>query len=266
MPFSFNPGQPSPNAGTAPVQPQPQAQPQAPAPAAPGAVSPQATSATSNVKNNLPSVPDSPFLFISQRNQNKQISITAYLQIILMVVAILSVLASLVLFAYGMYLSSSIQSKKEELAAKEADFPTYPLDDMKRLALRFRELDTILKGYVSVRSPLMFLQDVVENQVVFNNYSFTKNLNGGGYTIAFSIITKNYRTLIQQLDALNLSQYSRIVPKPKILGLTDNTDTIKVNVSAPVFVEGKLPNDITFLPPTSSTTKSEVVASSTKNN
>lgn len=260
MPFSFNPGQTT-GTSSAPAQAQAPSVPTAPA-ASP--VQPQSQGSTSKVS--APSVPDSPFLFISQRNQNKEISVTAYLQIILMVVAILSVLASLVLFAYGMYLSSSIESKKEELLAKDATFPTYSLSEMKRLSLRFRELDAILKGYVSVRSPLMFLQDVVENQVIFNNYSFTKNINGGGYTIAFSIITKNYRVLIQQLDALNLSQYSKIVPKPKILGLTDNSDTIKVNVSAPVFVEGKLSNDITFLPPTSSTTtKSDVVASSTTN-
>jgi hypothetical protein len=238
MPFSFNPGQPTTSASGAPAQ--------APvsAPTTPGVVTPQAPTAPSPAKGGAPSVPDSPFLFISQRNQNKEISVTAYLQIILMVVAILSILASLVLFAYGMYLSSSIQSKKDELALKDASFPTYPIAEMRSLSNRFSILGKILSEYVSPRATTAYLEKVVENQAVFNDFRFSKNFNTSASAIDFIIVTNNYRILIQQLEALNLKQYSKVIPKTTPDGLTDGLSVIKIKVNAPIKVEGKTAKEV----------------------
>jgi hypothetical protein len=200
-----------------------------------------------------PSVPDSPFLFM--RNRDQEMTVNAYLQILLMVVSALFVLASVILFAYSKYLTSSIESKKAELIAKDATFKEYPLEDMKRLSKRFTVLGLLMKDYVSARSPLRFLEDVVEKQVVFNNFVFSKNLNSSGYTMSFKILTNNYRALIQQLDALNLTQYSKVVPQPKIGNLTDiNSSSLTIQISAPVFVQGILSEDIVFVPVAGSST------------
>lgn len=229
MPFSFNP------------------EPQAPVPgqgftsASGVGAAPQATSSVA-----APSVPDSPFLFMRQRD--KEMSINSYLQIILIIVAALSVVASVILFTYSMYLTASISSKKTELLARDATFKEYPIEDMKRLSHRFSVLGKILKEYLSVRSPLKLLEDAVENQAVFDNFNLAKNVNNPGYSMTFLVITNNYRVLLQQLDALNLSQYSKIVPQKKVGTVTDSVSSIKIQVSAPVFASGVLSDEIVFIP------------------
>jgi hypothetical protein len=230
MPFSFNP------------------ESQAPAPGqgftSASGVSTSASQAAA--ASAAPSVPDSPFLFMRQRGQ--EMSINSYLQIILIIVAILSVVASIILFSYSMYLTASISSKKDELVARDATFKEYPIDDMKRTSKRFSVLGQILKDYLSVRSPLKLLEDVVENQAVFDNFNLTRNSENSGYSMAFSVITNNYRVLLQQLDALNLSQYSKIVPQKKLGTVADSVTSIKIQVTAPVFASGLLSDDVVFVP------------------
>ena len=231
MAFSFNPGQPAqggaPNQGAAPLSGiQPAGTPPADA---------------------LPSVPDSPFLFMRYRDQ--PMTVNAYLQILLIIVSIFAVAFSIIVFIYSMYLSASINSKREALATRDATFKEYPIDDMKRLSTRFNVLGQILKDYVSVRSPLKLLEDVVEKQAVFNDFKLNKNLANSGYTMSFTVLTSDYRTLIQQLQALNLAQYSKIVPDQKLGTLSDSTNILKVIVTAPVFVQGILADELVFLPP-----------------
>ncbi len=80
MPFSFNPGQ---SAQTAPQGGQ-------------GIGAPLGSAATAS---SSPSVPDSPFLFIQQRG--KELTINAYLQIIILLIATLSIISAITLFAYS---------------------------------------------------------------------------------------------------------------------------------------------------------------------
>lgn len=228
MPFSFNPGQ-----TTAPLQAGAQGIP------VPGAA-PGAPSA-------LPTVPDSPFLFIQQRG--REMTINAYLQIVILLIATLSIVAALVLAVYGFYLSRSIESKKTELAAKEATFKEYPLAEMKRLSDRATGLDVLLKSYVSIRSPLKLLEDVVEKQVLFSDFKLTRE-KAGGYIATFTAVTKDYQSLIQQLEALQLTQYSKIAPTTKLDKFTEEKDlTLRVKITTPIFVQGVLPDDIVFVQP-----------------
>lgn len=205
-----------------------------------------------------PSVPDSPFLFMRHRDQ--EMSINAYLQLLLVLIATLSVAASIVMFAYAQYLSMGIESKKTELASKEDTFKVYPFDEMTSLSGRFATLEKILKGYVSSRSPLKFLEKVVENQVVFNDFTFVSNTKGN--TMGFSIITGSQRALIQQLDALNLREYSKVVPAAKMESFSDTGTFFKAKVSAPVFVQGVLSDEVLFIAP-SGTSTSQVSTNTT---
>lgn len=202
-------------------------------------------------------LPDSPFLFIKYRGRDK--TVVVYLQIILIAFAILSVCASVVFFSYGLYLSSRIEKKQTEILALDATFKEYPIEDMKRLSNRMAALNGLMKDYVSARSPLRFLEDVVEKQVLFNQFALVKNQQSAGYLMNFTIITTNYRSLIQQLEALNLAQYSKVVPQSKIGSLVDNTSSLKIRVSAPIFAQGVLSDDIVFVQPsiTSSSTSSQ---------
>jgi hypothetical protein len=250
MAFSFSPGQ------------QPQAVPQ---PQGAPAQAPQPSSAMVATTAQLPSIPDSPFLFMQHRGQ--EMTVNAYLQIMLILVAVTSIFLSIVCFAYTSYLSSSIASKKEQLASSDATFKTYPIDDMKKFYNRMSHLDKILQGYVSARSPLKLLEDVVEKQVFFNDFSLTKN-DGGGYVVNFTVVTGNYRSLVQQLDALNLSEYKKVAPTPSLGDVNDGLAVVKVNVTTPVFVQGVLPDSIVFLSSSTSTVPSQgsVSSSSTPSN
>jgi Tfp pilus assembly protein PilE len=239
MAFSFNPGQ---SAGGA--------VPQAPAPSpspsqASSIVPPAGTQASPD--NSIPTVPDSPFLFMQHRDQ--PVTVNAYLQILLMVVCFLSILASVILFSYGMYLKSSIDSKKAELALREESFKEYPFAEMKKASNRFALLNKILNDYVSARSPLKYLEDVVEKQAVFSDFNLNRNKSGSGFTMAFNIKTNNYKAMIQQLGALGLAQYSKIVPDPKPGNLVDGLSLIKIGITTPVFVQGMIPENIVFTKP-----------------
>lgn len=207
-------------------------------------------------------VPDSPFLFMRQRGG--EVSVNAYLQILLVVIAALSVFVSIVLFLYSAYLSSSIKSKQEEIALRDTSFKDYPYEDMKRLSTRMMNLESLLKGYVSVRSPLKLLEDVVEKQVYFDEFLLSKR--DAGYVASFTIITSNYRALIQQLEALNLTQYSKVAPQPKTSALSDGVSKIKIKVTTPIIVQGVLPDQVTFLPGsgTASSTQVSLTATSTQ--
>jgi hypothetical protein len=192
----------------------------------------------------------------------------AFVQIILILVSILSVVIAVTLFAYSSYLTSSINSKQQELLTKDASFKEYPIEDMQRLSLRFSILGDLLKNYVSTRSPLKLLEDVVEKQVVFQKFNLVKDSSTGGYLMSFYIATNNYRTIIQQLGALNLAQYSKVVPNPKIGALNGNSSgsgsaaDLTISVTTPVFVQGILPDEIVFIN-TASTTQQQPVSSTT---
>jgi hypothetical protein len=223
MAFTLNPGSTAPQAGggiSAPVTPG------SPAPAG------------------APSVPDSPFLFMRYRDQEEK-PINMYIQIVLMAAAVLSIIICVVLLGYSMYLKQDNESKDTQIKAMDANFKEYPFDDMRDLSYRMSMLKTLLNNYVAVASPLLFLEKVVEKQVIFDNFTFLKV--DGQYTISFTAVTNNYRALIQQLGALNLTEYHKVAPTPKPGMFVDNVNTIKVQVTTPVLVQGKLPGDVESL-------------------
>lgn len=241
MAFSFSPGQIAPQgsqAGTAPGT------------GVPGAVPPI---------SGPPS--DSPFLFIRERGQD--MSIAACIQIIAIVTAILMTITIVIMFSYSIYLKSSIESKKTKLGESEAQFKSYPFDDMRVLSNRLNALGSLLKLYISPRSPLKFLENVVENNVVFNNFALSQSPANTGYIITFTVVTNNYKSIIQQLQALNLKEYNKVTPAPKTDGFRDSDVELKINVSTPIFVQGVLPDELLFLP-TQKTQEKVSEATSTK--
>ena len=187
--------------------------------------------------------PDSPVLYLQQIGKEK--SIMAYIQLFLIVLSVVSMLASGMLFAYTKYLASSIESKQIEIANADAQFKDYPFQEMQRFSDRLGALSKILDSYVSSRSPLRFLENVVEKNVLFTNFTLLKK--NDGYAINLTAITGNYRFLIQQLEALNLTQYQSVVPKPELTNLKDLAGSVEVKVTSPVFVQGKLPDEIVFV-------------------
>ncbi|MEN9881088.1 MAG: hypothetical protein RLZZ308_271 [Candidatus Parcubacteria bacterium] len=208
--------------------------------------------------SDAPQAPDSPFLFMQHRDG--AIPVNGYIQIVLIVICVLSVVSAGTLFVYGKYLESSIEEKKQELAQKESSFKEYPFSEMKRLSDRAASLDQLLKTYVSVRSPLKFLEDVVERRVYFNDFTLTKEKKGG-YVASFTAVTNDYQSLIQQLEALKLTQYTKVAPPQtqKLDKFTeDKKKSLKVKVTTPVFVQGVLPDQVVFIDPASAQEPSDV--------
>jgi hypothetical protein len=230
MAFSFNPAQ-TPQAGGVPT-------------ASPFASAPMPGAAPSGI----PSIPDSPFLIMQNRDQPA--TVNAYLQLVLLLIAVLTFIVSLILFGYGMYLSSSVASKKETITQKESSFKEYPLDEMRKFSTRSAGLNGFLKGYLSARSAFKLLEDAVEKKVYFSQFSLIKDAKSGMYSITLTAITDSYPVLVQQLSALNLSQYAKIVPKTRIDKVTqkDDSSKLKVKVSAPILAQGMLSEDLVFLP------------------
>jgi hypothetical protein len=82
--------------------------------------------------------------------------------------------------------------------------------------------------------------------VAFNSFVLSKDM-GDAFKITFIAETTNYKALIQQLAALNLTEYHRVVPTPKSNGITESGTAIKISVTTPVLVQGKLPDDVVFI-------------------
>jgi hypothetical protein len=219
MSFSFNPGQQAPTGE----------------PMSGGGLTPPAQA---GAPVGAPAVPDSPFLFMQQRGQD--MTIIAYVQIVLIMVSILAVAVSITLFVYSMYLTSAIASKKDEIMTRDASFKEFPVEEMKRTSLRYSTLDSLLKDYLSIRTPLKMLENVVEKQVVFDKFSLSRDPITYGYTMNFSVITSNYRALVQQLDSLNLTQYSKVTNKPKTGQFTELGAKLKVDINASISPKGVL--------------------------
>ena len=241
MAFSFTPGQIAPQGGQ--VAP-------APGTGAPG----MSLAPTAGPPSN------SPFLILRERGQ--PLSLLACVQVVLLTVTIVSVALTVILYSYTIYLTSSIDKKKTTIAEKETSFKVYPFEDMKQLSLRLQTLDTLLKGYVSPRSPFVFLEDVVENEVYFNDFSLTRHPSG--YIVDFTVLTKNYVPLIQQLESLNFKQYTKIVPKLSASGFQDSSTLIKIKVTTPIVVQGTLPKNLNFIEKEPSTTTGTTVESQVK--
>lgn len=186
-------------------------------------------------------------MFIQQRGQ--EITVNAYLQIILLVVCLISVLASLTLFGYSFYLSSIIKEKQAMIDESEATAKSYPFEEMKRLSNRIGSLGLLLGEYASIRSPLMLLEKVVENKVLFTEFEFKREPTSQ-YSMRLIASTNDYRTLVQQLDALNLGEYTKILPTRKIDNVEEDKASkdglIKLRILAPLSVQGILPEDILF--------------------
>ncbi len=234
MPFSFNPGQIT-SGGS---------------PGVPGVTLPGSAPAQAGI----PTVPDSPFLFLQQRGQEKTVG--AYLQALLALVAACSVVAAITVFAYGQYLTSSLEAKKIALTDKESSFKDYPIEEMKALSDKAAGVSQLLSGYVSIQSPLKFLEDVVENRIVFSEFVLSR-VGTTGVSAQLTVATNDYEALIQQLEAMKLTQYKKIAPSQKIDKFEEKPKTIKVIVDIPILAQGILPDEVVFIKP------SDVVASTT---
>lgn len=244
MAFSFSPGQIAPEGSQAGAMP---------GTLAPGVVAAPIAGPPS----------DSPFLFIRERGG--PISIMACVQIVLIVVAILSVIICATLYSYTIYLKNQIATNQEKLLTLDAELPDYPYDKMSLLSKRMAVLDKLLQEYISPRSPLKFLENIVENRVVFDAFKLSKDRNGA-YTVSFNAITSDYVSLVQQLRALDLTEYQKIAPNPKLGGIAESPTTVKVNITTPVLVQGKLPDDVVFFvtkPKTSASTTPQVTQPAT---
>lgn len=216
MAFSFNPGQISPAS-------------------APGQVD-QAQQPVAVSQGD----PKSPIYFL--RDKGKPFSIPMGLQIILIVINICAVGICIVLFTYSFYLTARIEEHKEKVLAQEAQFKTYPFDDMRRLSKRLTSVGKLLNEYIAVESPLKYLERIVENEVYFDKFSFGNDK--GVNFVSFEAYSTNYKSLIQQLDALNLNNYTRVAPTPKFTNFTDQDRSIKVAVRSNIVVAGKLPIEV----------------------
>lgn len=231
MPFSFNP--------TAQNE-TPQAQDRQEA-----AFTPSATPNQSIV--DAPSVPETPFLFIQQRGGDKTLG--AYIQVLLVTVFTLAIISSVTLLSYSFFLKKSIESKKVLVEGSEASFKTYPYEEMKEVYQKMVLLDSLLKEYAAGRTPLLLLEKVVENEVLFSNFSLSRETSGK-YNMRLTALTSNYKVLVQQLDALKLASYAKVAPSQKINKIEEDKQNkngqIEVEIAVPLNIQGVHPDSVIF--------------------
>ncbi len=231
MPFSFNPTAQS-------------GAPQSQAPQEAG-FAPSAAPVASLA--DAPAVPETPFLFIQQRGGDKTLG--AYVQVLLITVFTLAIISSITLFAYSFYLKKSIESKKLLVEGSEASFKTYPYEEMKEVYQKMVLLDSLLKEYAAGRTPLLLLEKVVENEVLFSSFSLARETSGK-YNMRLTALTTNYKVLVQQLDALKLASYAKVAPSQKINKIEEDKQNkngqIEVEIAIPLNIQGVHPDSVIF--------------------
>lgn len=229
MPFSFNPTVASGNQDT----PSPQ-----------GGFAP---SESSSPLADAPSVGNTPFLFFDQRAQEK--STLAYVQIVAGVLFILSIIASITLFGYSLYLKKSIEDKRLVIENSESDFKEYPYDEMRNSYKQLVTMDVLLKEYASARTPLLLLEKVVENEVLISNFNLTRD-KSGKYNMQLTAVTTNYKVLVQQLEALKLASFAKVAPTQTVGRIEESKQNkngqIKVQILVPLNIQGVLADTVIF--------------------
>ncbi|MEN9552196.1 MAG: hypothetical protein RI935_573 [Candidatus Parcubacteria bacterium] len=197
--------------------------------------------------SDVPQAPESPFLFMAQRGQDK--TAMAYVQIIAGTLFAVSIIATLVSFGYMKYLETVLESKRAEIQDKETTLKEYPYALMREEYAKLKLLEGLLKEYAAARTPLLLLEKVVENEVTFSNFSLNRDVNGK-YTIQLTALTNNYKAVVQQLDALRLTEFTKVVSGQKVDKIDENSQSklgkIKLEISAPVAIQGILPSLAVF--------------------
>ena len=148
MAFSFTPTQPQSQEGQAPTTPQ----------AGFGGATPLAPVG----QGTAVSYPDSPWLILHDRDKDP--SIGAYVQLILALVAVLSVILSASIYGYSVYLTSQVAKNKAALDAEEGPFKSYPYEEMKRFSTKVATVHKLLDGYVFPQSAFKFLERTLKQR------------------------------------------------------------------------------------------------------
>ncbi len=196
----------------------------------------------------VPTAPSSPFLFLEQRGEDGR-STMAYIQIVLIVINVITLVSAITLSVYYFYLNKVIDSKKTAVVERETTFKDYPFEEMRKVYVKMITIDALLKEYASGRTPLLLLEKVVENEVLFSEFNLFRETSGK-YNMQLTAVTSNYKVLVQQLEALKLASYAKVVPSSLINNIEENKQTpegqIRVKVLAPLNIQGVLPDTVIF--------------------
>lgn len=223
MSISFSPGQAAQPTGTqAPVVP---AEPVVPAIALNG---PAAAV-----------VRQSPFAF---QNRSKS-KFGLYFQLVVFFVFGMNVIAAVGLFVYSQVLSAEVESKKQELAARQSGFKKLPLEDMQKLSDRIAAVNQALKERASVRNALSILEYGIENSVTYTKFDLSYNESKKNYSISFSATAPNYHAVIQQVETLKNKVHAQYFSQINVgkVALDEKLGVVNFTVDASVSLQGLLP-------------------------
>ena len=245
MPFSFSPGQEQ--QSSAPVA-------QTTNNGVPALVVPVIpTIATNVVQEKI-----SPFAF---RNRNKSM-FGVYFQLPLLAIFSILIITTIGLFIYQRILLFQIDTKKQQLETKQANFKKLDINEIKKLSNRVKVINKVINERASVNTALKLLEaTALDNSVTYNKFSLSKNKNGKGYDLGFGGDTNSYTAVYQQIQALNDKSFAKYFTKIIISGTgpMDKKGIVSFRADTNIAIEGVDPDTFTIDNQISSTT--EAVAS-----
>lgn len=205
------------------------------------------------------SVPVSALPSMSLMNRGSK---TSLIQVLLIIILTGCALIAGGMFGYSYYLSSQIDAKKEKLTQIDdgvgAVLSSDMLPEMRDLSSRIKIVNQLITQHPSVNVAFKIIEDSVENQVTYKNFSLN-NAGGKGYTLSLSGVAPDYKTVVQQLETLKRKPYTAYISGVKVTNLSpDDVGRINFSLSMNVSISGLSPESLNL-----SAGAAEFLASST---
>lgn len=180
---------------------------------------------------------------LTDRNESDKISI---FRIILYVILGAFIFSAIILFSYQRYLISNIDTQKKNLDEKDNIISSIDLEQMRDFSNRIKVVSQVLNEHTSVNTAFIILEKSIENQITYKSFELTKNIINKNYDLKITGISPSYRTLAQQIDVFNSSEFKKdyISNVDYDNPTLDSFGKINFTIKLAVLILGKLPENV----------------------
>ena len=142
-------------------------------------------------------------------NKAKKVPMSANLfSVIGWIIFIIAVLASLGVFAYGQYLTSSIKTKNAQLTKRLNSFDATSVDHFVQLDARLQAANTILNNHMAVSTLFTLISDNTVQSIQFTEMKYTYD-DSGKLILVLTGKAPDFASVALQSDRFSSQTYLR---------------------------------------------------------
>lgn len=174
---------------------------------------------------------------VVRRGETNIIGVIAWVFFILVIVIAVGV------FLYKLFLTNSLESKKERLATEREAFDPALIDELVGLEKKMEVGERLLDNHVAVSKLFSALEDVTSQSVRFERFAYGQSSEAGGMpTLSMSGIAVDFNAVAYQSDVLGESTSFRNIIFSNIEVTPEEAVTFNVNAQVDPRVINFSPN------------------------